>query len=121
MERKTEMETWSLFLDDERFPPNDNRNWKIARSCSEADILIKNFGMPSYISFDHDLGDESINGSGYKFAKHICDLDMLTDKKFPVGFDYYVHSQNPVGRDNIIGYLENYLKMKEKWNGKNRV
>jgi hypothetical protein len=26
---------------------------------------------------------------------------------------YFVHSQNPVGRDNIQGYLDNYLKFQE--------
>jgi len=54
--------TYSLFLDDERFPPNDGKNWEIARNFDDVLKLISTFGAPSYISFDHDLGEDEING-----------------------------------------------------------
>ena len=100
--------TWALFLDDERFPPEDGRNWKIARNQKEVAKLIDLHGMPIYVSFDHDLGDCADNGNGYKVAQYLCDLDM-DGTTFPSDFDFYVHSQNPVGRENIIGYMRNYM------------
>lgn len=102
--------TWNLFLDDERFPPNDGREWVIARNHDEVVHLIANvYGtIPSYVSFDHDLG-EFINGDGYKVAKYLVDLDLYTEVKIPEDFSFYVHSQNPIGKANIEGYLNNYL------------
>ena len=31
--------TWNLFLDDERFPPDDGRDWVIARSYGDAMVV----------------------------------------------------------------------------------
>jgi len=107
------MAVWSLFLDDERFPPDDGREWKIARTHQEVIDLIELHGMPVFVSFDHDLGDLIPNGNGHIVAKYLCELDMHTEYTFPEGFDYYVHSQNPVGRDNIIGYMNSYMKYRE--------
>lgn len=108
--------TWALFLDDERFPPEHRPcglPWKIARNHHEVIQLIQEFGMPTFVSFDHDLGDIIPNGDGYLIAKYLCDLDMYTAYKFPDGFNYTVHSQNPVGAGNIRGYMHGYLKYRK--------
>ena len=72
-----------------------------------------------YISFDHDLGDEDDGETGYDYAKRLVEMDMDTDfpkYKFPDDFSFYVHSQNPIGKANIEGLLNGYLKHKgEKW------
>jgi len=104
--------TWNLFLDDERQPPRDGREWKIALTHQDVVDLIDEHGMPVYVSFDHDLGDLIPNGDGYQVAKYLCDLDMFTDYKFPDDFDFYVHSQDPVGTENIRDYMRNYLKLR---------
>lgn len=109
--------TWNLFLDDERFPPNDGREWVIARNGMEATYAIAERGCyPSYISFDHDLGDEDDGETGYDYAKRLVEMDMDTDfpkYKFSDDFSFYVHSQNPIGKANIEGLLNNYLKVKD--------
>jgi hypothetical protein len=67
--------------------------------------------MHSYISFDHDLGGNS--GSGYDIAKLLVDIDMNTPNdnyRFDKDFDFYVHSQNPIGKINIEKYLNNYIR-----------
>jgi hypothetical protein len=111
--------TWNLFLDDERFPPDDGREWMIARNIRSALEMIIYMGMPSYISFDHDLGEDE--PTGYELAKILVDdaLDfpLLSDHQFPEDFSFYVHSQNPIGKANIEGLLNNYLKHK----GENNV
>ena len=108
---------WNLFIDDERSPPNDGRDWKIARSYYDVGNLIYDLGMPSYISFDHDLGENQ--KTGYDIAKYLvmCELNEWIDSRgnimnFPENFDFYVHSQNPVGKTNIEMYLNNYMKHK---------
>lgn len=103
--------TWNLFIDDERFPPNDGREWVICRNHFEVFECVFDLGMPSYISFDHDLGENL--WSGYDIAKELVDIALTTidpDYKFPADFDFYVHSQNPVGKANIEGLLNGYLK-----------
>ena len=105
--------TWNLFLDDERFPPDDGREWMIARNIRSALEMIIYMGMPSYISFDHDLGQNE--PTGHDIAKLIVDWDM-NDRYYslPEDFSFYVHSQNPIGKANIEGLLNNYLKYKSE-------
>lgn len=108
--------TWNLFLDDERFPPDDGRDWVVARTAKEAMRHCINQGTPSYISFDHDLGADE--WTGHDFAKWLVenDLNFSTFPKiqFPTNFAFYVHSQNPIGKANIEGLLNNYLKVKNE-------
>jgi hypothetical protein len=63
--------------------------------------------MPDGMSLDHDLGTEL---TGLDCAKWLIEYCMNNAVKLP---KYFVHSQNPVGRDNIQGYLDNYLKFQE--------
>jgi hypothetical protein len=98
---------WKLFLDDERYPVDNT--WVIARNVDDAIWYITNYGMPSFISFDHDLGP--FKQSGMDLAKwlvgYIMDNDVNIDN-----FEFYVHSQNPVGAENIRSLLN---KLKEHY------
>jgi len=104
--------TWKLFIDDERFPP-DAGHWKIARDLKEVMCLISIHGSPNYISFDHDLG-EGVD-TGYDIAKALVQSDMSkVSFRFTDDFDFYVHSQNPVGKANIECFINNYLEFKRE-------
>jgi len=105
------MSYW-LFIDDERYPPRDSRNWYIARDWEDVMMYLRTHGMPSGISFDHDLGKDQ--HTGYDIAKFLVDLDMSNDSNFnlPAEFSFYVHSQNPIGAENIQRYLDNYLSQR---------
>jgi len=107
------MSRYSLFIDDERFPPrNDSKNWVIARTWEQVMMALHRNGMPGFISFDHDLGTDP--HTGYDIAKFLVELDMDGDPDFaiPQDFTFYVHSQNPIGKANIELYLNNYLSMR---------
>ena len=102
-----------IFIDDLRPLPDDS--YILLRSYDEAVNYVKQNGIPSFISFDHDLGiDENDNllPSGYDFAKWLVEMDMENLYTFPDDFSFYVHSANPVGKANIETYLNNYLKFK---------
>jgi hypothetical protein len=127
-----------LFLDDIRnpkdcanglVPVNFNKfywenDWIIVRSYNEfVDWIVKN-GLPDFISFDHDLADEhytmdfdkilnAVQGekTGYECAKWLGNYCIDNGKKLP---DFVVHSQNPVGKLNIQGYLDNVRKFQVK-------
>lgn len=108
------MSRYSLFIDDERFPPRDGQIWVIARDFEDVMMSLRIHGMPRHISFDHDLGEDK--HTGHDIAKFLVNLDIGGDPNFvlPADFTYYVHSQNPVGKENIEKYLENYLNFKNK-------
>ena len=101
-----------FFLDDERFPPDNSGEWIIVRTHDEFFDAITEYGPPDFVSFDHDLGDE-INGSGMTVAKALVEMD-LDDQIIPEGFDFYVHSQNPIGTTNISKLLHRYLEFKNE-------
>lgn len=100
--------TYKLFIDDERFPPNNDMSlWVISRSSDQTKQIIEGFGMPSFISFDHDLGGEDTSMVFLKWLE-----GQLIDRilAFPPGFAYYVHSQNPIGAKNITGKMDALIK-----------
>ena len=77
------------------------------------DIIIQGGKLEGlYFSFDHDLGLEcSEHGremTGYDCAWYLVEL-MGEMKTNPNTINYWVHSQNPVGKKNIESLLENYL------------
>jgi len=102
---------YSLFIDDERFPPQKNQvgEWVIGRTMAEVKAIILEKGFPAFVSFDHDLGDNE--PTGYDIAKWMVDYDMANNI-IPENFAFYVHSQNPIGARNIQIYLDSYLKIK---------
>lgn len=74
---------YKMFIDDERFPITDD--WAIVRSSDAAIRMIKQNGMPSEISFDHDLGGDDTSIAIVDFI-----INGLLDKDFeiPIGFKY---------------------------------
>ena len=97
--------SYNLFIDDERFPPDDGREWVIVRSSQEAIFTVAERGAPSFISYDHDLGG---NDTSMRFITWMIDayLDGEIDT-FPV--NYTIHSQNPVGARNIAELLKGFI------------
>ena len=96
-----------IFLDDERSPATDD--FIVCRDYYYfVDAVIEAGNNLSFISFDHDLAHDETGLDCVKFlVSHDLDHDILTKE-----FTYYVHSQNPVGKKNIEGYLNNYLDTK---------
>ena len=105
---------WSLFLDDERFPvmKGEDDDWVIIRTAEEALLRIEELGYPRRMSLDHDLGEGIM--TGYDFIRGL--VDFALDGNMDWGgvnvkdIDVYVHSQNPVGAENIRKYWENFMR-----------
>lgn len=124
-----------LYLDDNRTPrvtslDNYDISWTIVRNYTDFTAHINVHGIPDLISFDHDLADEhmlhlirqagrpshlmtidynKLERTGYHCAKWLCNYCLDNDKRLPKILT--VHSANPVGSDNIITYLNNYIKV----------
>lgn len=94
---------YSLYLDDER-TPKTKRKWVVVRNYNDFKSVITKRGLPDYISFDHDLGEEK---TGYDCAKWLVDYCMDNNKQLPV---FNVHSANTPGKENIQGILNSYNK-----------
>ena len=103
---------YKLFLDDERKVEDvykDVSDFITVRSVDEFKKVIRQRGLPTFISFDHDLGknsDGSIAPSGYDAAKWLV-YDMGLDIR---GMSYKTHSSNIQTRDQINGVLDNWKR-----------
>ena len=114
-----------LYLDDVRIPTEGE--WEVVRNYDEFVAHIKMNGLENYevISLDHDLGDTAMNEyynnvhpnytldynnitekTGLDCAKWLVAESMKTGIPLPA---VYVHSANPIGSANIMGYVNNYL------------
>jgi hypothetical protein len=116
-----------LYLDDVRTPIGDD--WIIVRNYDEFVSTIKFHGLENFdvISLDHDLGEQSMveyytnvknnykldynnivdEKTGYDCCKFLVSESM--SKKIPLP-QIYVHSANPIGSANMMGYINNYFK-----------
>jgi len=117
-----------LWLDDLRDPSQGQfKIWLNLAFGENLDVTwVKNYDefvkyfkkneMPYAISFDHDLGNELTDHpelnekTGLDCAKWLIEYCMNNAVRLP---KYFVHSANPVGRENIQNYLDNYLKFTE--------
>lgn len=99
-----------LYLDDIRVPSNPS-DWILFRSPQELlSFFSENYSQVTHISFDHDLNffaDEEI--TGYSCLKSLC--EMMIDKGVdPNQYTFYFHSANPVGKQNMVSYWDNFRK-----------
>ena len=117
-----------LWLDDYRDPFDKNIDWLVfspigkdvniiwVKSYQEFCNYLDNNSMPDAICFDHDLGQEVIGNfvekNGYDCAKFLVEKSISTKGKLP---KYASQSSNPVGRENIISYLDNFVKINPEY------
>lgn len=101
--------TYYLFLDDERYPGDfyQDKTVVIARSYDQFVEIINQRGeTPAHISFDHDLGQ---GATGADCAKYLLDaMQQGVIQVVPIAWD--VHSQNPVGAENIHNHMNHLMK-----------
>lgn len=117
---------YSLFLDDVRDPKEvtwvilPETTWIVVRNYKSFESTILTMGMPIFVTYDHDLNDmhyghglkdgeipydEYSEKTGYDCAKFLVNECMKKGIKHP---PYKVHSMNPVGKSNIISYVDSY-------------
>ena len=125
----------SIYLDDIR-TPIDSR-WIVVRTYDEFVEKVTELGLEniSSISLDHDLGDSAMHEyytnvspnykldysnidekTGYDCAKwlvnHYYDRfpsDGTRSRKAIIFPQVVVHSANPIGSANMMGYINNFL------------
>ena len=93
-----------LYVDDVRFPKvwqNKLDEVTVARTYEQAlkNLMVRKFDV---VDLDHDLAEEK---TGYDIVKF-----MVENKIFAPTI--YLHTANPVGRNNMKQLLERYTKSK---------
>jgi len=115
-----------LYLDDVRIP--NDKHWEVVRNYDEFVSHIKLNGLENYevISLDHDLGESAMQEyytnvklnyelnykrieekTGMDCARFIVEESLTKNIPLP---QIYVHSANPIGTHNILGYINNYFR-----------
>lgn len=131
--------SYYLFLDDERTPQNvyyltGNKcylelNWVIVKNFDEFVKTIEEKGIPLICSMDHDLKDthyyhyntftrftgkidyELTEGTGYECAKWLINNYLIKNNLDAPKI--LIHTQNPIGKENIKKIFENYNKLRD--------
>lgn len=104
------MKTYKMFIDDERSPAYIGANeddFVVVRTSKEANEYIAKHGMPSFISFDHDLGGDD---TAMRTVRFIINGVLDGILKMPNNFSFDVHSANPVGAANIRSTMSGFVK-----------
>lgn len=128
---------YNLFLDDVRIPSKVTWvelplvEWTIARNYDQFVAMITAQGLPTRIAFDHDLAaehyDQAIKQSlidgkeidydsfqdktGMDCVKWLVEYCIAHNAAFP---EYYLHTMNPVGAQNMKSYIESYEHSRTK-------
>ena len=123
--------SYYLFLDDVRsvqdvrsylaLPNIPDDSWVIVRSHDQFVQTITDRGIPTFVTFDHDLAPEhygdgfpdrpKVDYTTYRYktgmdcCKHLVEQCINENRPFP---QYTVHSWNPVGSRNIISYITSF-------------
>ena len=116
----------NIYLDDVR-TPIEKENWTIVRNFDQFVLAVSEIGLENIevISLDHDLGDSAMleyynnvkdnykldyenikELTGYDCCKYIVSKSLTTGIPLP---QIYIHSANPIGSANMMGYINNYL------------
>ena len=130
---------YNLFLDDIRVPQDAGNymtenpeiyrkeKWIIVRSYDEFIAYINEHGLPTLVSYDHDLADvhydlktntdclswqeyyalEDKERTGYDCALWLTEYVMKNSLSLPKSI---IHSKNMVGKENIEKLFKNYEK-----------
>jgi hypothetical protein len=119
------MEKIYIYLDDVRTPVAEH--WVVVRNYEEFVEAVDKTGLENIevISLDHDLGDQAMveyytnvknnyqldysniqEKTGYDCCKYLVSKSMETGIPLP---QIYVHSANPIGSANMMGYINNYF------------
>lgn len=99
---------YELWIDDLKIPRVPNVDYLVcwARDIDQAVYYIETFGMPSKLYLDHDLGDHATIMIFLKW------LEPQYEEPPP----YEVISNNPVGRENIIAFMESWKRSAQTQN-----
>ena len=123
--------SYHLFLDDERQPHHVTwvalpyATWHCVHNFETFREAINLYGVPKFVTFDHDLAPEHYEAmlrenlyaphdkadygtekTGYDCAKWLVEYCHQTNTPFP---KFQVHSMNPIGAANIKGYIQSAL------------
>lgn len=88
----------NVYVDDLRDCP---KGFTIARTFEEAVTLLQQHEV-DILSLDHDLGEDAEGNllpTGYDLVKYFCEHGLRANK-------IYLHTDNPVGRENMYETLK---------------
>ena len=117
------MKKIKIYLDDVRSPLD--KEWKVVRNYEQFCAIFDEYGFDNIeiISLDHDLGDtamkEYYNNVSPNFTLNYGNITEKTGmdcckwlvEQWMNGkqlIDVVVHSANPIGSANMMGYINNY-------------
>lgn len=101
---------YRLFIDDERWPVDPH--WVIVRTPLQAIEALEHYGFPYEMGLDHDLGSttDGTELTAMEFINYLWKLAEEGTLVIPKDFKYSVHSQNPIGAENIRSKMDQLIR-----------
>ena len=108
----------NIFLDDERMPDDIKslignyyvEEWIIIRNYNDFVQIVNNHLTEiNLVSFDHDIAcfEDNVEKTGKNCADYLINKCIEENIKFP---NWFIHTQNTVGRENLKSSILTYLK-----------
>ncbi len=92
---------WALYLDDDKETRIHPKHYRRAYTSAQAIEFVKEYGKPYMMRLDHDLGDDDTTMEFLKWMAENSSLDI----------PYIIHSENPIGRQNITSFIESWKRV----------
>lgn len=105
--------SYDLFLDDERIPASSafcgTRTLIVCRDDRAFKETIRRLGLPQVFHLDHDLGENSDDGT--HLMKWLLNYILDNEVKVNPGIQFFVHSQNPIGAQRMLDYAKDIRRI----------
>lgn len=113
---------YKVFLDDLRtvdmvYDKSMEDEFIVVRNVADFKKLVQKMGVPDFVSFDHDLGEDEFGNvaetvyDAVKWMVYVKEYDLRK-------MDFFIHSSNPVGSENIEYLIKNWNKELDRRDGK---
>jgi hypothetical protein len=113
---------YKVFFDDLRtvdmvYDSSMESEFIVVRNVKDFKKLIQEKGIPDFVSFDHDLGEDEFGNiaedvyDAVKWMVYVKEYDLRK-------MDFVVHSDNPVGAKNIESLINNWNRELDRRDGK---
>lgn len=99
--------TYALYLDDCRYPPQTEDDWVLVRTVRDMCELLEERGIPPLASFDYELGHTDPSHDGFDAVNSF--LEFLLEnglKECPVDVEVRLHTSSGYGESRMAKLLK---------------
>lgn len=99
--------TYALYLDDYRYPPQTADDWVLVRTVRAMRELLEERGIPALASFDYELGHTDPDNTGYDAVESFLDyLISNSSEEGSIEVEVRLHTSSSSGEVRMAQLLK---------------